>query len=112
LRRLLMVDIEKIQAEIVQRLLPLNPQKIILFGSYADGTADEDSDIDLLLVINLDDEQRTSYEVDARMQLRDLNRKYNVGFDILSAPQEYVESREDFFYKVEVLSNGKVLYAQ
>ncbi len=45
-----MIDIEKIKIEIVERLKPLNPEKIILFGSYAYGNPTEDSDIDLCVV--------------------------------------------------------------
>jgi len=44
------IDIEKLKEEIVERLKPLNPDKIILFGSYAYGTPNEDSDIDLFLL--------------------------------------------------------------
>ena len=44
-----MVDIEKVKHEIVERLKPLNPDKIILFGSYAYGTPTENSDIDTLI---------------------------------------------------------------
>ena len=47
-----MIDIEKIKKEIIQRLAPLNPEKIILFGSYAWGNPNEDSDIDLYVVTN------------------------------------------------------------
>ena len=47
-----MIDIEKIKSEIVEKLKPLNPDKIILFGSYAYGTPNQDSDIDLFLVKN------------------------------------------------------------
>ncbi|WP_295021153.1 nucleotidyltransferase domain-containing protein [Sulfurimonas sp.] len=47
-----MIDIEALKIEIVERLKPLNPQKIILFGSYAYGTPTEDSDIDLYVVTN------------------------------------------------------------
>jgi len=47
-----MLDIEKIKVEIVERLKPLNPDKIILFGSYAYGTPHKDSDIDLYVVTN------------------------------------------------------------
>jgi uncharacterized protein len=37
--------------EIVARIVDVyQPEKIILFGSYANGTAKESSDIDLLLV--------------------------------------------------------------
>jgi len=39
-------------SKIVERLKPINPYKIILFGSYAYGKAREDSDIDLLVVTN------------------------------------------------------------
>jgi len=45
-----MLNIEEIKAEIVKRLKTLNPEKIILFGSYAYGTPTKDSDIDLYIV--------------------------------------------------------------
>lgn len=45
-----MVDIEIIKTEIVHKLKPLNPDKIILFGSYAYGEPHSDSDIDLYVV--------------------------------------------------------------
>ena len=45
-----MIDIEQIKAEIIERLKPLDPEKVILFGSYAYGTPTEDSDIDLYVV--------------------------------------------------------------
>jgi len=40
-----MIDIETLKAEIIERLKPLKPEKIILFGSYAYGTPAEESDI-------------------------------------------------------------------
>ncbi|MDD2567742.1 MAG: nucleotidyltransferase domain-containing protein [Thiovulaceae bacterium] len=45
-----MVDIEELKREIVERLKPLDPEKVILFGSYAYGTPHENSDIDLYVV--------------------------------------------------------------
>ena len=43
-----------ITKQIVDRLMPLKPEKIILFGSYAYGTPDENSDLDLYVVTNDD----------------------------------------------------------
>ena len=61
-----MIDIEKIKLEIIECLKPLNPNKIILFGSYAYGTPHKDSDIDLfLLKDNLNLEDRQEYEINA-----------------------------------------------
>jgi len=107
-----MVDIQKIQAEIVQCLKPLEPEKIILFGSYANGTPTEDSDIDLFLVKDTRADLIGSYELKARRQLRNLIYKYQIGFDVLCASQAFLEGREDYFYKMDILKNGKVIYAQ
>ena len=106
-----MVDIEKLKPEIIERLKPLKPDKIILFGSYAYGTPTEESDIDLfLLKDDLTIEETRYYQREARKNIRDLIYKYKIGFDILSAPTEYIKKREDHFYKIDILQNGIVLY--
>ena len=45
---------DELFAKIVKALKPLNPVKIIVFGSYAYGTPNTDSDIDLYIVTNDD----------------------------------------------------------
>ena len=108
-----MLNIEKLKTEIVERLKPLNPNKIILFGSYAYGKPNENSDIDLfLLKDDLEIKDLRYYEREATKNIMDLIFKYKVGFDILSAPTKYIENREDYFYKVDILQNGRVLYEQ
>ena len=54
-----MINIEELKPLIIERLKPLNPDKIILFGSYAYGTPNEDSDVDLYVVTN--DEYLTKF---------------------------------------------------
>jgi len=49
-----MMDIEKIKQEIIKQLTPLDVDRIIIFGSYANGTPHEESDIDLYVVTNDD----------------------------------------------------------
>lgn len=44
------MDFESLKKEIITRLKPLNPEKIILFGSFAWGNPGKDSDIDLYVV--------------------------------------------------------------
>lgn len=109
-----MVDIEKLKPLIIEKLKPLNPDKIILFGSFAYGVPNEDSDIDLfLLKDDLSLEETREYEREASKRLLDIRMKYKTnGIDILSAPTAYIQEREDYFYKVDVLQNGKVWYEQ
>jgi len=70
-----MVDIEALKREIVERLIPLDPDKIILFGSYAYGTPNEDSDIDLY-VVTKDDFIPQSWK-----EKMDIVRKVSVAID-------------------------------
>lgn len=46
------MELEQIKQEIIKRLKPLNPEKVILFGSYAYGHPTKSSDIDLYVVTN------------------------------------------------------------
>lgn len=107
-----MVDIEVLKHEIVERLKPLNPDKIILFGSYAYGTPNEDSDIDLFLVKDMDAAQAREYRLTARKNLRELISKHHIGFDVIAASNNLLNTRNDYFYKVDILEKGKILYAK
>lgn len=105
-----MINIDELKPLIIERLKPLNPNKIILFGSYAYGTPNEDSDIDLFLIRDVESHNARDIKVKAKLNLRELMSKYKISFDILVAPEEFVNSREDYFYKVDILQNGKVWY--
>jgi predicted nucleotidyltransferase len=60
-------------------------KKIILFGSYANGTATKDSDIDLLVVANIDVPPLERYGA-----VRRVIGDFPAGFDIVvETPQEY-----------------------
>lgn len=107
-----MVDIEAIKDEIIERLKPLNPDKVILFGSYAYGTPTDESDIDLFLVKDdLRDDEFDEYDIEAKMRLLSIMEKYKTnGIDIVSCTSSLLYAREDYFYKIDILQNGRVLY--
>jgi predicted nucleotidyltransferase len=83
------------------------PQKIILFGSYAYGKPTEDSDVDLLVVMN-----RTRYRGE-RMSLR-IRHAVSAGFpmDLLVRTPGFISKRMTWGdpFTQEILRNGKVLY--
>jgi uncharacterized protein len=108
----MVVDLEIIEEEITQRLKKLNPEKIIIFGSYAYGTPDEDSDIDICIVKTLPRSSARTYTLQARKNLRDLVYKYKVGFDIITIPEALIQNRQDPFYHEDILEKGKVIYAE
>lgn len=107
-----MINIETLKPIIVEKLKKLNPDKIILFGSYAYGTPNKDSDIDLYLVKDIQKDKAREYKLQARKALRELIFQYDIGFDILNSSNEFLNTREDYFYKVDILQKGEVLYAK
>lgn len=77
-----MLSIEKI-IEDVQKIAKEYPvKKITLFGSYADGTSNEDSDVDLLVEFNI---PRVSLLVLSGLRLR-LQEELGKQVDLIHAP--------------------------
>jgi len=109
-----MIDIEELKPLIIERLKPLNPNKIILFGSYAYGTPTEDSDIDLFLIKDdLAIEDMRSYKLELQKKLFDIQKKYLLGIDLFvdsTQRMKYrIENIKDQFYD-EILSKGVKIY--
>jgi predicted nucleotidyltransferase len=85
------------------------PQKVILFGSYAYGKPNEDSDIDLLIIKDTDKRPIERW-MEVKRLLRDRNRTVSVS-PLVYTRQE-LEQRlaiQDYFIQ-EVLEKGEVLY--
>jgi len=84
-----------------------NPEKIILFGSYAQGEATEDSDLDLLVVAETDLPLRERFLTASRL-LAD----FPVAFDIiLKTPEEYRRWRSVVNHIIYFADKyGKVVY--
>jgi predicted nucleotidyltransferase len=101
--------------EMTERLKKLKPYKVILFGSYARGNPTEDSDLDVLVVLDSDEVART---FDDRMNrwniiypaVLETNRK--IALDVITYSKteyEYLLKEKDFFVE-EIVNTGKVLY--
>jgi len=76
---------QKIQ-EMVHRIVEnFHPERVVLFGSYARGTAGPDSDVDLLVVM-----QRKKSNVDTCVEIRGVLHGLGLAKDIVVAtPNEW-----------------------
>lgn len=95
--------------EITQRLVAeLKPEKIILFGSHAWGQPDEDSDLDLLVIVSESNEPPTKRATHAHRSLRGVM----VPMDILVHTHAEVERHSRVYASLisEILERGRVLY--
>jgi predicted nucleotidyltransferase len=94
-------------ADLADQIAPeVHPEHIILFGSHARGTATDDSDVDLLVVMPFQGHpSRQATEIRARV-----HPKFPV--DLLVRTPQQVQERlalGDYFMQ-EVVSTGTVLY--
>ena len=93
---------------IVERIISdFSPKMIILFGSVASHSATENSDVDLLVVMDTDDEPfYRSMPID--IALRDIFIDKDI---IVVTPEEFEMKKDDEYSFVnEIVKTGRTLY--
>ncbi len=99
---------ERYLPEITRRILEISdPEKIILFGSFARGDPDYDSDIDLLVII-----KNVTSPREESNRLRRALRGLLVPVDLIVATPEQVNRHKDTIGLIyqPALKEGEVLY--
>jgi len=101
--------------QILKSLKRINPKIVIVFGSYINGRIDEDSDIDLLIVL---DEKKVPKSYDEKLDMklkirkliRGINRKIAIDLLVYTIPEyeEFMKSGSSF--SREIRETGKILY--
>lgn len=102
------IEIEKVLDEVKRRIVPkFHPQRIILFGSFAGGQPDPDSDLDLLIVMEVEGSTRQrANEIDMLLADRCLPMDF-----IVLTPEQY-ERQKNIAGSIarQVEREGRVIY--
>ena len=104
---LCLIDTTKLEKEIVSRLKPINPDRIILFGSFVYGKADKNSDLDICIIID-----SPASKSERKRKIRYLLKGIAIAKDILTPTME----EYDFYRKevgsvyMEIDKKGKILW--
>ncbi|MBT0664118.1 nucleotidyltransferase domain-containing protein [Geobacter pelophilus] len=97
-------DIQQFAADVAREF---SPEKVILFGSYAVGSAREESDVDLLVVMPGEDSgARVAADIITRL-------KPTLPVELIVRSSRQIRERlamNDFFLR-EIVTTGKELYA-
>lgn len=107
-------QIQTITKEIVDEVIQIlqeNVYKIVLYGSYARGDFTEESDIDVLILLNCDKEQVMKYRKQISRLSSRIGLKNDVEVSLLLRDRETFEKQGDTlpFYK-NVKKEGVALY--
>lgn len=99
---------ESLLQEITTRIVDVfDPEKVILFGSYATGSSHSDSDVDLLVVMETE-----ATPIQRAVAVKRACRPRFVAMDVLVKTPEEVTTqlqRGNFLLR-QILNEGKVLY--
>jgi predicted nucleotidyltransferase len=103
-----MITLNQIQTFVNEIAEGYLPDKVYLFGSYANDTATDDSDIDLFII------KSTNFKKTERnIQVRNAIKTYPyVGLDIIVYTPEELQSGMQDVVNIgkEAIKNGKLLY--
>jgi predicted nucleotidyltransferase len=108
-------EFEKYLSEIVEKLAPMDPKSIIVFGSLARGKSDKESDIDLLIILDSKEIARGAME---RIKRKALFRKaimeisYRVPIDLIVLTETEIGNsiREGNTFYAGIVRTGKKIY--
>ena len=101
-----MISHSQIQAFSQQIVEQFQPEQIILFGSYAYGQPSQDSDVDLLVILQFD-----GLPVHKAIEIRK-KLKPTFSLDLITRTSKQIQQRldmGDFFIK-DILQKGRILY--
>lgn len=102
-------QIQKVTEIIVEEI---QPEKILLFGSYASGVPNKNSDIDIIVIVNEKLEKKSRIDALTKLNMKTAlpNLMFSKDFKMYSL-NEYAElkgNKNSFLYSA--LQNAKTLY--
>ena len=107
--------ITKYLEEIVKTMIVHNAYEIILFGSISKEKFDDESDIDLLIILDIDKipetyEEKMKLKLEIRKALRKINRKISLDLLIYTKKEYEIMKKEKSSFFEEIIRTGKTLY--
>jgi predicted nucleotidyltransferase len=109
------MEIDKTINDLINSLKSSDPYKIVLFGSYARGNPREDSDIDIMVILDNNDVSKTYKErlnkyLSVQRLVREINYKF--ALDILVYSKEEFKLVKDYgnYLIDEIEKTGKTIY--
>jgi len=109
------MDYNTVLDNLVFSLKPSDPYKIILFGSYAKGNPTENSDIDLMVILDNNHvsktyEERLYKKVSVRNLVLEINRKMPLDILVYSKEEFNLMKKSGNYLIDEIEKTGKIIY--
>jgi len=109
------MNIDTVLSSLITMLKPSDPQKIVLFGSYATGNPNENSDVDIMVILDNDHVSKTYTErlnkkISVRELVLEINRKVPLDILVYSKKELNIIKERGNYFIDEIERTGKVIY--
>jgi len=109
------MDFKAVLDNLVLSLKSSDPYKIILFGSYAMGNPHENSDIDLMVILDNNHvsktyEERLNKRIFIRNLVLEINRKVPLDILVYSKEELNIIKKHGNYFIDEIEKTGKIIY--
>ena len=101
-------DMAKLQKAIALLAKQFQPEKVILFGSWAYGEPNSDSDVDLCVIKNTLNTRSLAREIDSSL----FPRPFPIDLLVMTPKQVNDRLAINDYFVTEIVQKGKLLYAK
>lgn len=103
--------VEQYIAQVVQAIYGSHLRKVILYGSYARGDSRPDSDVDLMILLDMSDLDLKSYSQELSYMTYDFNMDHDIDIKPITKSEEHFEKWVvNYPFYANVNREGVVLY--
>lgn len=108
-------DYNEFLPELIKSLSQFDPVKIIVFGSHAIKRAQKDSDLDLLIVLNINKifssyDEKHLLKSEIRKAIRPINRQIPIDLLVYTLPEYNIIFKNMGSFLREIHKHGKIVY--
>jgi predicted nucleotidyltransferase len=101
--------------DLIEEIKSHNPQEIILFGSLSKDSFTSDSDIDLLVILDIDSipksyEEKMNLKSSIRKSIREINKKVAIDLLVYTKKEIQIMKEENNAFLEEINKTGKIMY--
>ncbi|RKX81688.1 MAG: hypothetical protein DRP57_11545 [Spirochaetes bacterium] len=101
--------------KIIKKIEAVDPRIVIIFGSYIKNKLSEDSDLDLLVVLDIDRipssyDEKIKMKLKVRKSISEINRNVAIDLLVYTIPEYEELIKSDSSFSKELKETGKIIY--